>query len=369
MSKVSNIRITANASMASPLNQAKVAAPPAIHNCSSLIDTHVSQLMDDLFQSLNEEPSEATLISTQPTAQSSAHHSASSSLATLLPRSQALEDSLIVPFVELGALLDPLPTASTVQISEQEERSRQNLWLGVSCTAFIGSLGLWGLSLLLRPTPQPVVASAIPQVTVPASPANIAFATELEDALRRAEQTPVIAAAAPVASQRTVALPQIRPATAPAPAPLPLQPVQGRKTSLPTKPVAKVPISPVPSRQSAVKPPRGTRTVAMSALERLPQLTPNQSPQASLSVSSPVAPMAPQNLPVASQGKAGVTVQGILDLGEQSAMLISRNGSSQNVRLGEALDATGWTFVRVEQGQAIIQRGNEVRSVNSGEQF
>jgi hypothetical protein len=79
--------------------------------------------------------------------------------------------------------------------------------------------------------------------------------------------------------------------------------------------------------------------------------------------------MAPQNLPVASQGKAGVTVQGILDLGEQSAMLISRNGSSQNVRLGEALDATGWTFVRVEQGQAIIQRGNEVRSVNSGEQF
>jgi hypothetical protein len=368
MFKGSGIRTTTSDSMVSPLNRPEVSTPPAIDTCSSLVDSHVSQLMDDLFQGLNEEMGEATLISVPQTSQTSARRlsvSSSSSLAKLLPRSQALEDSLLVPFVELGALLDPLPTNPSTPLPEQE-RSRQNLWLGVSCTAFVGSLGLWGLSLLLRPTPQPTVAQAVPQAAVPINPANVAFATELEDALHRAEQLPTVAAADPIGPVPTVAPSQIRPATASSQ--LPLQSVQGHKATLPAKSVAK--LSPPALPQGTAKPPSAKHTVAMSALEgRLPQLTPNQSPQTSLSVSSPVTPVASKTLPVENQSKAGVTVQGILDLGDQSAMLISRNGSSQNVRLGEALDVTGWTFVRVEQGQAIIQRGNEVRSINTGEQF
>jgi hypothetical protein len=333
------------------------------NTCTSLIDTHASELIDDLFQDLNKELEGAAPSSTV----ASASHrtvSASTSLATLLPKPHELEDSLLVPFVELGALLEPLPNNTVVQ-PESVASARQHVLLGVTCAAFVGSVGLWGFTQFLRPAPQPVVVQVVPQPLAQANPADVAFAAELGESLQVAEQMPVVPPAI-AAVPPTVTVPQT--VSAVVPPTLPTQPVQGIKTTVPPKPsgVARQ-VLPRKVTKASPAPP----TIAMATLSsRLPQLTPNQAPQATLNMPS-AAPqaLAPQALPVGTQGKVGVMVQGILDLGDKSAMLISRNGSTQNVRLGEALDSTGWTFVRVEQGQAVIQRGNVVRSVGSGEQF
>ena len=108
---------------------------------------------------------------------------------------------------------------------------------------------------------------------------------------------------------------------------------------------------------------------------RLPTLTaavlPTSPLPSGLSFGTPAASshVPPVGQPAGRSAKAGITIQGILDLGDKSAILVARNGSTQNVHMGEVLDSTGWVFLRIENGQAIIQRGSEIRSVSGGEQF
>jgi type II secretory pathway component PulC len=60
---------------------------------------------------------------------------------------------------------------------------------------------------------------------------------------------------------------------------------------------------------------------------------------------------------------------GVVDLGEQSAILVEVNGVAQRFRLGESIGSSGWALVEVSKNQAIIRRNGEVRSVFIGQNF
>ncbi|HEY9824527.1 MAG TPA: hypothetical protein V6D19_03705 [Stenomitos sp.] len=361
-----------NLSLKSGSGSATLGSPAAPY--TSLVEEHASQLIDELFQDLNEAIAKPNR--TESAALSSRTHPDSSCLVPLPPRSPELEDSLLVPYVDLDPILAPLPQHATLQPETEtpERHFRSGLLLGVACASFVGSFGLWVVTQFNRPASAPAIAQAPTTASALANSADIAFANDLAEGLQTAKQMPELVppaspavATAPVA---TAALPQIPPTVVPSS--LPIQPVLGTSAS---QPVATVPSAvkaqPKAQRPTAVAPkqyPKTARhTVALTSVgNRIPMPTLNNPSQPGTST---LPNLAPQTLPMNSQGKAGITVQGILDLGPQSAILISRNGSTQNIRLGEVLDSTGWVFLRVENGQAIVQRGSEIRSVSGGEQF
>jgi hypothetical protein len=245
----------------------------------------------------------------------------------------------------------------------------QGILLGMACFSLIGSIGLWLFTQAKQPVAPSVAAQPLPQISTPANPADVAFATELEQVLQSLENSPPPLAVTPIA---TAALPSITANPAPAAAIAPSSPSVAVPTKKPVsvavkKPPAtaylpKIETAPLPSLQplalSTVFNPKSSQSTAIKA----PTSTvPNLAPQA--------LPMGRSSKTGKTASKAGVTVQGILVYGDKSAMLIARNGSTQNIYLGETVDSTGWVFVRVENDQAIVQRGNEVRAVSRGEAF
>ncbi|WP_404786494.1 hypothetical protein [Altericista sp. CCNU0014] len=333
---------------------------------TDLIEDCAAQLMDELFQDLDcdSEPSKRQSLPSTP---SPLTFSSAASQLALAVKTDELQDNLFVPYVEMDAILepfyetDPVPTSSTKNDSQPH---RSSLLLGLAWGSFLGSLGLLVFTQFNASLRPPAAVQAAVPVLAAAQPQDIAFAAELIESLQLAENSlsptplapPIATTPLPAfapASQATGVTPVALPPTTPPP----LKAASiGRKT--PAVPAVKL---------------HPSRTVALATLSnRLPVLSSGNPTQAAPAVLTPpnLPPsLAPQPLPMGRQAKAGVTVQGILDLGDKSAMLISRNGSTQNVRPGEVLDATGWVFVRVENGQAILQRGNETRSVSGGEQF
>ena len=62
-------------------------------------------------------------------------------------------------------------------------------------------------------------------------------------------------------------------------------------------------------------------------------------------------------------------LEGLMELGEQSAALFKVNGVSRRIQIGESIGASGWTLVDVANGEAIIRRNGEVRSIFAGQKF
>jgi hypothetical protein len=208
----------------------------------------------------------------------------------------------------------------------------------------------------------------LPQISTPANPADVAFATESEQTLQAIENSPQPLTVTPIA---TSGLPSITANPAPASAVRQSTPSIALLAQKPTSVTVKKPPSAYVSKiESAPLPALQPLALNMVSSPKSPHVTALKAPLGTLSsVPTTVPNLAPQALPMGRKTKAGVMVQGILDLGDKSAMLIARNGSTQNIHPGEVVDSTGWVFVRVENGQAIVQRGNEVRAVSGGEEF
>jgi Tfp pilus assembly protein PilP len=60
---------------------------------------------------------------------------------------------------------------------------------------------------------------------------------------------------------------------------------------------------------------------------------------------------------------------GVLELGDNSSALFDLEGNTQRVALGETIANTGWILVKIENQQAVIRRGSEVRSLYIGQRF
>jgi hypothetical protein len=327
---------------------------------TALVEDHASQLMDELFQEIDANSRPSDQLSSPISQTSQAIPSAASQLA-LAVKTDELQDNLLVPYVEMDAILEPLYDADTAPepTDKDEKKLGSYLPLGLAWGAFLGSASLLALTQFNAFMRAPsTVQAAVPAIAT-AQPQDVAFATELSDSLQAVENTspppvPIVATALPSLA------PTLRTESILATLPSVVSPPSQSNVGLPK---AKAPVV----ASAKLQPPQ---TVALATLSnRLPVLSGGQTQSNSFTPPNLPPSVAPQALPMSRQAKSGVTIQGILDLGAKSAILISRNGSTQNIRPGEVLDATGWVFLRVENGQAILQRGNETRSVSGGEQF
>jgi hypothetical protein len=348
---------------------------------TSLVEQHATQLMDELFQDLTPNLEG----STQPSVKTShARTQEPSSLALCIPRENDSElEGLVVPFVEMDATLESLfSNLPDKPISNQSsEGFASKMLLGIACLSLVGSVCLWIGTQFHRSIANPAIAQ-VPAVLPAANPDNAAFAEDLKHSLEEAPASSEIAQSSPIA-----AIPTAIPATA-APSGLFAANLPTAVASLPpiSSPSVNLPIRNAPkasqtfampnlaNRKLASPPSVSFTATKTTPATRLPTLTAAALPTSPLPNGFIGASAASSHVPPVSQSvgrsaKAGITIQGILDLGDKSAILVARNGSTQNVHMGEVLDATGWVFLRTENGQAIIQRGSEIRSVSGGEQF
>ncbi|MEA5620439.1 hypothetical protein VB711_21715 [Cronbergia sp. UHCC 0137] len=62
-------------------------------------------------------------------------------------------------------------------------------------------------------------------------------------------------------------------------------------------------------------------------------------------------------------------LEGLLELGQKSAALFKINGVTRRINIGENIGSTGWTLVEVVNGEALIRRNGEVRSIYAGQKL
>lgn len=140
-----------------------------------------------------------------------------------------------------------------------------------------------------------------------------------------------------------------------APLPQPTTPATARPSFQSISPAAKPPVK-APAPVAKLSPP--------SPVARLSR--PSPPPQ-----SLPALPPAPPQVAVAASSLPDPkhTLMGLMELGDRSAALFDVNGTTQRIKIGEAIGASGWTLVSVANQEAVIRRNGEVRSVYVGQKF
>jgi hypothetical protein len=340
---------------------------PRNSSYNNLVENHAAQLMDELFHDLDSHSESVEQPSAKPSSLPSVP-SAASQLA-LAVKTDELQDNLLIPYVEMDAILEPLYAVEPVPAPLDEiEQPSSFLLPGLAWGAFLGSLSLFAFTQFNVFMRSPATVQAAVPTVAAAQPQDVAFATEVSELLQSTENIlpsppPLAVNALPTLTQTSVPAVVLPAAQPSAISTLPGVPIPSKSVGIGQQPQA------VSNRKAQTH--QKPQTISLSTLNnRLPALKGNQN-QVATSYIPPSLPLnpAPQSLPMAQKAKSGITINTILDLGPKSAILISRNGSTQNIHPGEVLDSTGWVFVQVKSGQAILQRGNETRAVGIGEQF
>ncbi len=137
---------------------------------------------------------------------------------------------------------------------------------------------------------------------------------------------------------------------------------------------------------NAVQPPAKPGNANIVAAVR-PELKPVPTQKAPITVRQPSVPLpglpvapvrttsAPTNaqqpayLETSSATIAAHTLAGLLELGEKSAALFEFEGVTRRINMGESIGASGWTLVGVANGEAIVRRNGEVRSIFAGQKL
>jgi hypothetical protein len=98
--------------------------------------------------------------------------------------------------------------------------------------------------------------------------------------------------------------------------------------------------------------------------------TPPKLPTATAPEPKPVVVSAPEAIvAVAPTNPISHTLEGLLELGEKSAALFKINGVTRRIEIGEGIGTSGWMLVEVANGEAVIRRNGEVRSIYAGQNF
>lgn len=117
-------------------------------------------------------------------------------------------------------------------------------------------------------------------------------------------------------------------------------------------------------------------TVKRADASKLPATAPPKLPAAIATASLPkpeTLPTTPTTTPTTTQQvylpAHSAELEGLLELGSKSAALFKIDGVTRRINLGENIGATGWTLVDVSNGEAIIRRNGEVRSIYAGQKL
>ena len=135
------------------------------------------------------------------------------------------------------------------------------------------------------------------------------------------------------------------------------------------KPIAKTTqINPQPS-QPATKPIAKTTQVNLKPAAVNPQSLKVAPPQ--LPTVVPPAPIKEtKDIPQQVVAPSYIAqLEGLLELGNKSVALFKVDGISRRINIGENIGTTGWTLVEVSNGEAIVRRNGEVRSIYTGQKL
>jgi hypothetical protein len=145
--------------------------------------------------------------------------------------------------------------------------------------------------------------------------------------------------------------------------------------------VPPVPIPPtLPSSLAVNNRPINTAQPATKPIEKTTQINPNPvtvnlqplkvAPPKLPAITPPRPVQKPTNTPQQISAPIySAQLEGLLELGNKSVALFKVDGISRRINLGENIGATGWTLVEVSNGEAIIRRNGEVRSIYSGQKL
>ncbi|MEM9926087.1 MAG: hypothetical protein AAF915_20445 [Cyanobacteria bacterium P01_D01_bin.50] len=170
------------------------------------------------------------------------------------------------------------------------------------------------------------------------------------------------------------------PAVAQAPAPLP--PVKTASKEVAPKPSENKAKKAAPVKVAKAKSPKTitayasvreikpvevkTKPVSVKQVPKLPKM---KEPAPVAAPKESPAPVQQKEQKVASIPTSAHVLEGLLELGEESAALFKVNGVTRRVQKGESIGASGWKLVDVANGEAIIRRNGEVRSIFAGQKF
>ncbi len=119
-----------------------------------------------------------------------------------------------------------------------------------------------------------------------------------------------------------------------------------------------------PITLSQPKPPTIRVATFRAAPPKLPTATaPEPKPAAA------TAPTPDVKVAVAPTNPISHTLEGLLELGDKSAALFKINGVTRRIEIGEGVGTSGWMLVEVANGEAVIRRNGEVRSIYAGQNF
>jgi hypothetical protein len=265
-----------------------------------------------------------------------------------------LEDDLLVPYTPMDSTLvghqggmASLNVASELRVATSRDRGR--LLISTACVSLVGITMFWvGRQLRLQQA-SVVAASSSAATAVPVvKPEVIEFADYVTRSLQLIDQETKTA-------KLTTATPGLSPTGLPS---LPNAPQIGvispnAANGVPNTvervyvPVADVPVPTLKAKLSA--PPQLLAAVQTSPqADALPALKP--------------LPMTP---PKGGERK----FLGGTNLGDQPVFMVSINGSTRQVKLGEAIDETGAAFVQFDGEQSVLKQGSQLRSITAGQSF
>ncbi|MCY7406329.1 MAG: hypothetical protein LH631_02825 [Alkalinema sp. CAN_BIN05] len=84
----------------------------------------------------------------------------------------------------------------------------------------------------------------------------------------------------------------------------------------------------------------------------------------------PVAAVAPSRaVAPAAAPQSEYILSGVLGNGDKSAAMFKINGVGRNYDKGEKIGNSGWVFIRVDNGNAVVRRNGEVRTLSAGQRL
>jgi cytoskeletal protein RodZ len=306
------------------------------------VESYADRLMDELFEDVEHsleqgnnhlvEPEPET-VPVQSALPPELVQPAESPLLVVQPDPQPLMLEFEDESSELALPLPPIESRPP----QPQSRSYDRFLLSFGCLALVAAGVLW---LVLRVKQPSAPIAAAPQPTAnPLSPADNQFAEYLKQSLQAlAERSP----SAPSSSKPGTA----NPATSP----------------LPGVPVLKTPA--IPARTAIT----GLGQLAAPVYQLPPNLMP-KTPVAP-TAAPPVAPTTTaMRSPTPATPTVNKTLVGVMELGDRSVALVEIAGVVQRFRIGESINASGWTLVEISKNQAVIRRNGEVRSIYTGQAF
>jgi hypothetical protein len=272
----------------------------------------------------------------------------------------------VVPQDDEVQLTVPVTENNSNQTQQQSYGLFEKMLIFVGCSSAMAAMVIWlgsqgtigRMAAAIRGT------SNVPVAVVPPNPSDVKFSDymgkSLESIDSKSKEMPNLAALPvfPSVVMPTVKVdnstPQIIVGGSGVSRLKPVPPI-GRTIPTGNIPVPNVP-SPAVSSQSNLE-----QTVAkLSGLvDRMTGVT--NRPVAAVAPSRAVAP--------AAAPQSEYILSGVLGNGDKSAAMFKINGVGRNYDKGEKIGNSGWVFIRVDSGNAVVRRNGEVRTLSAGQRL